>query len=52
LKEIFGPKRGKVTGDWRKLYDKQFHNLFFLSSDNRMMKSRRKRQFGDIGIGG
>jgi len=26
LRKIFGPKRDDVTGEWRRLYDEQFHN--------------------------
>jgi hypothetical protein len=25
---IFGPKRGEVTGDWRKLYNEELHNVY------------------------
>jgi hypothetical protein len=41
LRRIFGPKRGKVTGGWRKLHNEEFHNLYFSPSIIRMMKSRR-----------
>jgi hypothetical protein len=27
LRRIFGPKRDEVTGGWRKLHNKEFHNL-------------------------
>ena len=27
LREIFGPKREEQTGEWRKLYNVQLHNL-------------------------
>jgi hypothetical protein len=27
LRRIFGPKRDGVTGGWRKLYNKELHNL-------------------------
>jgi hypothetical protein len=27
LKVIFGPKRDEVTGEWRKLYNGELHNL-------------------------
>jgi hypothetical protein len=28
LRRIFGPKRDEVTGQWRKLHNKELHNLF------------------------
>jgi hypothetical protein len=27
LRRIFGPKRGEVTGEWRKLHKEELHNL-------------------------
>jgi hypothetical protein len=28
LRRIFGPKRDEVTGEWRKLYNEELHNLY------------------------
>jgi hypothetical protein len=28
LRRIFGPKRDEVTGEWRKLHDKELHVLY------------------------
>jgi hypothetical protein len=28
LRRIFGPKRDEVTGDWRKLHNKELHGLY------------------------
>jgi hypothetical protein len=28
LRRIFGPKRGEVTGEWRKLHNRELHNLY------------------------
>jgi hypothetical protein len=28
LRGIFGPKRGEVTGEWRKLHSGELHNLY------------------------
>jgi hypothetical protein len=28
LRRIFGPKRDKVTGEWRKLQNGELHNLY------------------------
>jgi hypothetical protein len=38
LRRIFGPKRDKVTGDWRKLHNEKLHNLYS-SSIIRVIKS-------------
>jgi hypothetical protein len=29
LRRIFGPKRDEVTGEWRKLLNKELHDLYF-----------------------
>jgi hypothetical protein len=41
LRRIFGPKRDEVTGDWRKLHNEEFHNLYSSPNIIRMIKSRR-----------
>ena len=28
LRRIFGPKRGEVTGEWRKLHNEELNNRF------------------------
>jgi hypothetical protein len=28
LRRVFGPKRGEVTGDWRKLHNKELNDLY------------------------
>jgi hypothetical protein len=43
LRRIFGPKRGEVTGDWRKLLNEELHNLYSSPYMNRMIKLRRMR---------
>jgi hypothetical protein len=48
LRRIFGPKRDDVTGDWRKLHNKEFHNLYSSPNIIRMMKSRRMRWAGHV----
>jgi hypothetical protein len=42
LRRIFGPKRDKVTGGWRKLHNEEFHSII------RMVKSRRMRWAGYV----
>jgi hypothetical protein len=48
LRRIFGPKSDGVTGGWRKLYNKEFHNLNSSPSIIRIIKSRRMRLAGHV----
>jgi hypothetical protein len=32
LRRIFGPKRDEMTGEWRKLHNKELHDLYSSSS--------------------
>jgi hypothetical protein len=41
LKRICGPRRDKVTGEWRKLHNEELHSLYSSPSIIRMVKSRR-----------
>jgi hypothetical protein len=41
LRRIFGPKRGEVTGGWRKLHNEELHNLYSSPSAIIIIKSRR-----------
>jgi hypothetical protein len=41
LRRIFGPKRDKVTGEWRKLHNGELHNLYSSPDIIRKIKSRR-----------
>jgi hypothetical protein len=43
LRRIFGPKRGELTANWRKLHNEQRHNLYSSPNIIRMIKSRRIR---------
>jgi hypothetical protein len=38
-RRIFGPKREDMTKGWRKLYNKEFHNLSCSSDIIRMINS-------------
>jgi hypothetical protein len=44
LRRIFGQKRGKVRGGWRKLNNEELHS----SGVIRMIKSRRMRWTGHV----
>jgi hypothetical protein len=48
LRRIFGPKRDEVTGEWRKLHNKELHDLYSLPSIVRIIKSRRMRWAGHV----
>jgi hypothetical protein len=41
LRRIFGPKRGEVTGEWRRLHNKELYALYFSPNIIRVIKSRR-----------
>ena len=43
LKRIFVPKRDEVTGDWRKLHNKELNDLYSSLEIVRVIKSRRMR---------
>jgi hypothetical protein len=48
LRRIFGPKRDEVMGEWRKLHNKELHDLYSSPSIIRIIKSRRMRWAGHV----
>jgi hypothetical protein len=30
LRRLFGPKRDEIMGEWRKLYNEEFHNFLLI----------------------
>jgi hypothetical protein len=48
LRRIFGPKRKKVTGGWRKLHDEELHNLYASTNVVGVTKSRRVKWTGHV----
>jgi hypothetical protein len=48
LRRIFGPTRGEVTGEWRKLHSGEVHNLYSSPDIIRQIKSRRMRWAGHV----
>jgi hypothetical protein len=48
LRRIFGLKKDEVMGGWRKLYNKELHDLYSLPSIIRITMSRRMRWVGHV----
>jgi len=48
LRRVFGPKRGEVTGDWRKLHNEELSDLYSLPDIVLVVKSRRMRWAGHV----
>jgi hypothetical protein len=48
LKRIFGAKRRKVTGEWRKLHNEKLNDLYSSPNIIRVTKSRRIRWTGQL----
>jgi len=48
LRKIFGPKRDKVTGEWRKPHNEELNYLYSSPNIVRVIKSRRMRWTGYI----
>jgi len=43
LRRIFGPRRDEVTGEWRRLHNKELNDLYSSPIIVRVIKSRRMR---------
>jgi hypothetical protein len=41
LRRIFGPKMDEVTGEWRRLHNKELYAVYFSPNIIWVMKSRR-----------
>ena len=48
LGKIFGSKRDKVAGKWRKLHNEKLYDLYFLPNISQGIKSRRMRWEGHV----
>ena len=48
LRRVFGPKRGEVTVEWRKLHNEELSDLYSLPNILRVVKSRRMRWAGHV----
>ena len=48
VRNIFGAKRDEITGEWRKLYNAELHELYSSSNIIKNLKSRRLRWAGHV----
>jgi hypothetical protein len=48
LRRIFGPKRDEVTGEWRRLHNKELYSLYSSPNIIRVTMSRRLRWAGHV----
>jgi hypothetical protein len=48
LRRIFGHKRDEVTGEWRRLHNKELYPLYSSPNIIRVIKSRRLRWAGHV----
>jgi hypothetical protein len=48
LRRIFGPKRDEVTGEWRRLHNKELYALYSSPNIIRVIKSRILRWAGHV----
>jgi len=48
LRRIFGPKKGKVTTEWRKLCNEELNDLYSSPNIVRVIKSRKMRWAGHV----
>jgi hypothetical protein len=48
LRRILRPKRDEVTGEWRRLHNKELYALYSSPNIIRVMKSRRLRWAGHV----
>jgi len=48
LRIIFGPKKDKVKGEWRRLHNEELNDLYFQTNIIRVIKSIRIRWVGHV----
>ena len=48
LRKIFGPRRDEVTGEWRRLHNKELNDLYSSPNIVRVIKPRRMRWAGHV----
>ena len=48
LREIFGPKKDEVTGEWRRLHNEDLYDLYLSPNVIRVISSRTMRWAGHV----
>jgi hypothetical protein len=48
LRRIFGPKRGEITGEWRRLQKEELYDLYYSPNIIQVIKSRGMRWAGHV----
>jgi len=48
LRRTFGPRRDEITGEWRRLHNKELNDLYCSPNIVRVIKSRRMRWAGHV----
>jgi len=48
LRRIFGPRRDKVMGEWRRLHNEELNDLYSSPNIVRVIKSKRMRWAGHV----
>jgi hypothetical protein len=48
LRRVFGSKRDELTGEWRKLHNKELNDLYCSPNIGRVIKSRKMRWAGHV----
>jgi len=48
LRRIFGPRKYEITGEWRRLHNKELNDLYSSPKILRVIKSRRMRWAGHV----
>jgi hypothetical protein len=52
LRRIFGPRRDEVTGEWRKLYNEELHDVYSSPSIIRIIKIEEGEMGGACSLNG
>jgi len=52
FRRIFGPKRDKVTGEWRKLHNEELNDLYSAPNIVRVINWKRMRWAGHVALWG